>query len=232
MTMALRMMMAAANADISLPVQANLIFWFRADRGVTKDGSDLVATWADQSVNGYDLTEATNKPLWVTGLINNKPGIRFDGTNDKLSSGAVTVNQPIHFFVVVKNISIVDGDRIFGTQTTNTTPQLIQRSAGPTLQLQSNGTNGAQVATDTTNFHLYSCQFNGTSSQIAKDNGVYQTNGNILTGGMYAIYLASLGGSSGFANIEVTEFFAYDTLQSGADYTSILDYINNRYSLW
>ncbi len=91
--------------------------WFRSDLGITKDGSDLVATWADQSGNGRDLTEATNKPLWVSSLINGYPAIRFDGTNDKLSSGAFSVSQPITIFIVHKNVSATDGDRVFGTHT-------------------------------------------------------------------------------------------------------------------
>lgn len=215
----------------SLPVVANLEFWFRSDLGVTKDGSDLVGTWADQSGNGRDLSEATNKPLWVDSLVNGRAAIRFDGTNDKLG-GSVLINQPIQFFIVSKNVSIPGAGRIFSTSADGNNPQLIQRSSGPTLQLQSNGLNGASVSTDTTSFHLYACDFSGTSSQIAKDDGSYQTNANNLSGGALALYLGSLGGSTDFANVEVAEFFAYSAIKSGADYTSILDYINDRYGLW
>lgn len=39
--------------------------WLKADAGITKDAQHRIATWADQSGNGYDFTQGTdgNKPL-------------------------------------------------------------------------------------------------------------------------------------------------------------------------
>lgn len=70
---------------------SNLTLWLKSTAGVTKDGSDLVATWANQASTGsaYDATQgtATNKPLWVANQLNGRPAIRFDGVDNFMSFG-------------------------------------------------------------------------------------------------------------------------------------------------
>lgn len=78
----------AATAAASTPdtiAGSALKFWVKADSLSLNDG-DLVATWADQSGNGADLSEATNKPTYKTAIINSKPVVRFDGSNDVLKT--------------------------------------------------------------------------------------------------------------------------------------------------
>jgi len=69
------------------PITTDLTFWVKADAGVTKDGSNYVTAWADQSPDsqpsaGPDGTQ----PLWVANALNGKPVIRFDG-DDRLITG-------------------------------------------------------------------------------------------------------------------------------------------------
>ena len=65
--------------------------WLKADAGITKDGSDYVSVWADQSGNGNDAVQATgaSQPLWVDGQLNGEPVLRFDGSNDFMSFNEV-----------------------------------------------------------------------------------------------------------------------------------------------
>lgn len=78
---------------------SSMELWLKADRGVFSDvacttsagsGND-VACWQDQSGNGWSYTQATsgNRPNFLTAIQNNQPVIRFNGTSDYLSSGAV-----------------------------------------------------------------------------------------------------------------------------------------------
>jgi len=55
--------------------------WLKADAGITKDGSNYVSKWEDQSGNGFDVAQSTGskQPLWVANDKNGKPGISFDG---------------------------------------------------------------------------------------------------------------------------------------------------------
>jgi hypothetical protein len=69
---------AAGGGGVGLPT-AGLIAWYKADVGVTKDGSNKVSQWDDQSGNGHHLTQPTalNKPTWQASVLNGLPGIQF-----------------------------------------------------------------------------------------------------------------------------------------------------------
>jgi hypothetical protein len=80
-------------ALVPAPVQAqNLIItnslslWLRADAGATVGGG-TVSAWADQSGHGFNgaAPSAAAEPTYVASdpLINNKPALRFDGSNDR-----------------------------------------------------------------------------------------------------------------------------------------------------
>jgi hypothetical protein len=220
-----------AGGDSFLPTAiTGLQLWVRSDLGITKDGSDLVATWADQSGNGRDLTEATNKPLWVASLINGHAALRFDGSNDRLESANFTLNQPLTIFIVSKNVSNTDGDRLLASDDTEiNSPNVVQR-AGPSLQIQSNAADGASVASDTTNFHYYKIIFNGTSSVISKDGGSDATDTDNFTNPMQRLRLANTI-TAAFANVEIAEVFIYNSAISGANLTAVNAYLAARYAL-
>jgi hypothetical protein len=66
--------------------------WLRADAGTstTTDGQP-VSGWNDQSGNGNNATQGTsaNQPLFIASepLANNRPVLRFDGSNDWMQTG-------------------------------------------------------------------------------------------------------------------------------------------------
>jgi hypothetical protein len=58
---------------------ADLYRWFKADAGVTKDGSDKVSDWADQSgLTGGDATQATGTKqfTWIDNVLDGLPVMR------------------------------------------------------------------------------------------------------------------------------------------------------------
>lgn len=58
---------------------AGLLGWWKADAGVTKDGSDKVSQWDDQSGNGKHLVQATGarQPTWAASVLSGLPAISF-----------------------------------------------------------------------------------------------------------------------------------------------------------
>ena len=66
---------------------SGLVAWYEADRitGVLADGT-AVASWTDLSGHGYDLNMSTGafQPIFKTNILNSKPCVRFDGTDDFL----------------------------------------------------------------------------------------------------------------------------------------------------
>ena len=74
-----------ASSNPSIPTQ-NLRLWLRSDAGITLNGS-TVSQWADQSGSGTHAVQATStsQPTLVSGVVNSKPAVRFDGVNDFLN---------------------------------------------------------------------------------------------------------------------------------------------------
>lgn len=75
---------------------AALVAWWRADLGITLNGSN-VSAWADQSGNGWHLTQGTavNQPAFsASGGPNSQAMVNFDGTNDVLPNAALARPAP------------------------------------------------------------------------------------------------------------------------------------------
>lgn len=76
--------------------------WLKADALVLNDG-DAVSTWTDSSGNSNNATGVTTtRPLYKTGIINSKPSVLFDGTDDFLTLTANPSIQPLTVFLVVQ----------------------------------------------------------------------------------------------------------------------------------
>ena len=74
--------------DFIIP-SAGLKLWLKADTGITKDGSNYINAWNDQSGNGNNAEQATagQRPLFSSNGSNGRPTVLFDGTNDFLTFG-------------------------------------------------------------------------------------------------------------------------------------------------
>lgn len=92
MSQAKKLLLLSAVASKSPDEVTGLWQWLKSDAGITKDGSNFVSSWADQSGGARDMTQATVgiKPKWVDGASYNTllPVIRFDG-DDYMNGGAI-----------------------------------------------------------------------------------------------------------------------------------------------
>jgi hypothetical protein len=89
-----------AEAQASLPVTSGNVLWLKADAGITQSGG-YVSAWADQSGNGKDFTQGTasKQPAYVTGVLNGKPVVRFDDSDDGMAS-SLNLSAPYTVFIV------------------------------------------------------------------------------------------------------------------------------------
>lgn len=86
------------------PPLANLALWLQADQIVGLVDNDPVALWEDSSGNNNDYTQGTaaNRPLYKVNIINGKPVVRFDATNDALiASAPIASGPPLCTFAVL-----------------------------------------------------------------------------------------------------------------------------------
>lgn len=86
--------------------------WLMANEAVYIDGGTTLAAdnqtvqqWNDQSGNGRNASEATNKPTYRTNIVNGMPSVRFDNT-DRLLSTALTTANSASVFVVAQYSSL------------------------------------------------------------------------------------------------------------------------------
>jgi lysophospholipase L1-like esterase len=75
------------NSAIALldPLTLSPAIWLDSD-AETFANNDSASPWSDRSGNARHFTEATNPPTFKTNIINGKPGIYFDGTEQLLRS--------------------------------------------------------------------------------------------------------------------------------------------------
>ena len=80
----------------------DLKVWFKADSLTTLSDGDVVTTWSESSGNGTDATQSTTskKPVYKTAILGGKPVVRFDGTDDFLSTTNVAIQSHCTVFVV------------------------------------------------------------------------------------------------------------------------------------
>ncbi len=86
--------------------KSGLLFWFKADAGVTQ-ASNLVSQWDDQSGNGYHATAAgAQRPTYTASALNSLPGISFPASTWLDFGGATTFftsGSPFSIVLVWKN---------------------------------------------------------------------------------------------------------------------------------
>jgi hypothetical protein len=71
---------AGGGGGSASPTTTNLVRWYKADAGITKNGSNRVSAWADQSSAASNLSQSTsgNQPLWTASVLDGMDGIYFD----------------------------------------------------------------------------------------------------------------------------------------------------------
>lgn len=92
----------------------NLQLWLKASTITGLADGDAITTWADQSGNNRDATQATaaRKPLYKINILNGKAVVRFDGVDDRLNTAAFQAfPQKRGTIFVVATMGTVTGDR-------------------------------------------------------------------------------------------------------------------------
>lgn len=94
-----------------------LKLWLKADAGVTKDESNYVSSWADQSGNGNTFTQSNGsyQPLYEAGVLNGKPAIKFDGSNDYMIKNTLDLSgtKDVTIFIIFKTLNTATNQSVF-----------------------------------------------------------------------------------------------------------------------
>lgn len=122
--------------------RTNLKLWLEADVLVSNADGDAIQTWPDISGNANDFTQATlaNRPLLKTDILNGRPALLFDGSNDlftgPLLSTFITAVNGGTIYVLAKPTAITANsatpalnDGIFGGSASNTMGMTLRNNA-------------------------------------------------------------------------------------------------------
>lgn len=219
--------------------QSGLKMWLKADAGVTKDGSNYVSSWADQSGYANDGTQGTSasQPLWVSNVVNGKPVLRFDGSNDFLTTGTNSslVSSDFTYFVVS------------AFNSTSGSPALLSRDEGggaTNKWIYWYNSGGMQLHIQPGNQLLSSTAFSRTNGQVnllalKKSGTTYQHYRNASANGSAVATLAIPSINSDFRigqaennfylNGDIAEVIAYDHALSDSDRNKVEGYLNTKY---
>lgn len=211
------------------------VLWLESDTGITADHSppqdgDKVSAWADQSITGTSATQGTSAymPLFKTNQKNGYPSIRFDGSNDFLSTGAFTLHTA-DIYWVIKNI-VYSQDHTFCDGLSDTM-WVTQRPLDPYIR-QLGGVYGNYTdIMPAGSWVLLQSKF-AAGSSLLRVNG-----GTAVTSSLWAVYpdgliIGSQSGGTWAANIEICGLIAYSAGISDSDRTKVQDYLNNKYIIY
>ena len=222
-------MRASERAVLFSPIQRGRRFvrsllpaaWFRYGIGITKDGSDLVSQWDDQSGNGRHLKQSTdtNKPTWQSD-----GSILFDGVDNYLKCDAFTFEQPETIYILFKQVTWTSGDDIFDGNAASS-GRLNQRTTTPNLAIMAGAfaANNTGLAVDT--YGAVCAVFNGASSLLQVDNGT-ATTGDPGAADMGGFTLGVRGdNTNGFSSIQVKEVILFPDAHDAGTRARVIRYL-------
>lgn len=211
---------------------SGLKVWLKADAINQTDGS-AVSSWPDSSGNANNATQATgtNQPIFKTAILNGRPIVRFDGTNDNLKTAAFASPLSVSTIFVVAKMSTADQIQYFydGITTTNRNALLRYDAANGGQLDQFAGTEvfGAFVKGS---FVVLSSVFNGASS-ATYNNGASIISGNVGTQTLTGLSVGADRINVAFLNGDIAEILVYDSALSSTDRAKARTYLSQKYAI-
>jgi hypothetical protein len=221
---------------------SSLLYWLKADAGVTKDGSNKVAAWADQTSRGNSFSQATaqSQPLFQASGFggNSLSALHFDGDNsdpdgstgpllvgaysDKLVLSANTTPRTV--FLVNNTLACRSLDGIWGGNNTDTG---IRRQTASNWQSGSNGGNNNDYT------YTGSMFVNGSAGTASSGPHILTAIGNNTFAatniGNYFPYGHAAGSRSW--NGDLAEVIVYDRVLNSAEQSIVENSLSAKYGI-
>lgn len=225
---------------------AELLAWYRADLGITLNGS-TVSAWADQSGNGHHLTQgtATNQPLFEAAGLGGQPSVYFDGVDNfmighSLGAPLSGTDAPITFIAAYHYVSLAANDVIFALSHSVDADAIyrpIQR-AGGFLDIQKGANDGGFVTAnnggavlETTQAHVIAIKHPGTTVSVWIDDTLDRTEAlNVNQADFDRFFLGANSASAFFSDIRFADIVFTASNISDANRQAVQAYMKARYS--
>lgn len=204
---------------------AGCVLWLRADLGVTKDGSNKVSQWDDQSGNGHHAVQAAGGSQPVHSAKNGCAAVHFVDTSDYLATGAWARTGSETLFVVGSVDSVGGSHHTFCDGLTVNTRRLYENTPALTAYAGSVVADG-NMASDT--LAVARAVFDASGSVAL--NGT-STAGNTGTAAASGLILGAAGGPTSYLVGHVSEVCLYSRVLSASEIAHIEGYLGARYGI-
>lgn len=195
---------------------------------VTTSG-DIIKGVTDLSGNNRHLTEATNGPTYTTALFNGLAAARFDGSNDVLATGNVTIAQPFTIVGIFARKSTAGaGNNGYIAFASSFTELGIQNTGGSGTYMMYAGTVVTGALVGDTSQHCVVGVFNGASGALRKDGSSSAVNPGVGGGTAEPLQLGKDPGAI-FLQADYGEVFIYDTALSAGNLTKVDNYSRSKW---
>jgi len=198
-----------------------LLAWWKADAITGLSDGAPVSSWPDSSVNGNNATQASsgNRPLYKTNILNGKPVVRFDGSNDFLEFSEL-INIRSAFFVVKHNTGNQDYAPLLGHSS------LYDWAGGEGSALFEPTNTDADIRNGT-------IQINGIDDTpvTAVKPTEFVAISVVAVGDTRAQFITNDRNAGRYWNGDFAEIILFSTSLSDADRDAVRDYLRTKYNL-
>lgn len=225
---------------------SGLVAHYDASNGVQRSGSN-VNSWDDLSGNGNHLNGKTGTPIYVSNLINGKPGVYFNGNNTiHRVRTAAPENQRLNnfplgnsdrtMFLVCSYGSGHYGGLVYGdSNSNNKAARLIVGTDGTLMFSTTENENGntTGVQGNGAGWLCHSMRHIGSSFSFTqyKNNQVIQTSSLDLNTGDFRLTLASDVDMFPRVQMSITLALIYNRALSDTELAEVQEYVEETYGI-
>jgi len=219
-----------------------LVFWADASYITGLNDGDSVTTWNDLSGNDNHATQSTaaQKPILKLNIINGRPVVRFDATDDNLvitNGGTLFQNKPGGIVIAVVAFNLTGNKQYLAALTPAGAGRIIGAASPGYRILDTDGFTGVTFPTlSTGTFYVLSLVINATAAQgQGFRNG---TAGSIASGGTAGNFSDTSGlsttlgvASTATLNGDLATIVMYDRVLTTIERVRIERYFGSRYGI-
>ncbi|SMO51088.1 T9SS type A sorting domain-containing protein [Gracilimonas mengyeensis] len=208
-----------------------------AGRGFTQSG-DTISVWANlaDSLDAHEST-AAYQPKRVDSVINNQPGVLFDGTDNSLTLPSAAdlgiSSSDYEVFIVARSATV------------NSEIDFLMAGGNEQFEYHLNGSAGGRFIPTTSHYndlgpigeysdttaYLFNFRATETSSFNAVNRALSQVSANAHSSYTGDLFLGKRADATYFFNGYISEVIIYNSILSSADRGRIEDYLYAKYGL-
>ena len=235
-----RVIMGVAKGKAPNELSTAVFRWYDAGQITGLSDGDPVSQWDDESANADHAVQATsaNQPTYKTGIINGKPVVRFDGTNDWLALSELfdSSSAVAHMFVVAAPSTSGARALLSTRQSDGQAGWSLRHNPQTTLQYFHAGGGATPIVSYTVaaQANIIEVQRNGLNAQLGANGAlgsVTAISTYVASSANRTLIGAENDGTASFFAGDIAEKAIYSSLLSSADRLALIQHFKAKYGI-